>query len=42
MTFHYRYRKQIMIGLIILLLLATTTTLVIIKLPKKKTIKTNK
>ncbi len=36
MTFHYRYRKQIILGMILLLIIVGGTTLIIIKIPKKK------
>ena len=39
MTFHYRYRKQILLGIIILLLLSGSITLIILKLPKKEQVK---
>ncbi len=38
-TFHYRYRKQIIIGIIFIVLLATLTTTIIIYYPKKNKIK---
>ncbi len=42
MTFHYRYRKQILLGVMILFLLGGLTTFLVIKYPKKKTVKEEK